>query len=243
MKKRPSLSKITLLTGMHLPRELESVRRRVAATKGGARQMVRALLATNLQAGALSKILLSFPEKKQLLLAHTVQELVKADDLRSLESIVQRTRLDVRRVANMPLGRRDYTSLNIAAYYGSPRCCKYIISQGGDVNYTNSHGEDLQMTITQGEKDMVAFAPENAIFVRERFRLVKKFIVERQQFLQLQAERGTVSYRPRRPRRITAGLKILAWWRRLRPPRRGPAPPQSGAGSAGVWGRAAALRL
>ena len=89
---------------------------------------------------------------------------------------------------------------------------RFLVTQGADVNYTNSHGETLVETLANGEADAISAEPSNAIFVRERFRLCRKCIRDRHQFLVRERLRGIVDYRPRRPRRVDAALKIWSWW-------------------------------
>ena len=150
---------------------------------------------------------------------HVLHQCARYDDLRTLELVFgQVYRCNPpSRVLDAPLGRHSYTPLCIAAYNGSPRVTKYLISQGADVHYRNSHGEDLHENLDAGEADAVTRSPQDAIFIRERYRACRNFIRVRQDYLAREAVRPPVDYTPRKPRRIVAAGRIWAWWKRVRP--------------------------
>ena len=116
-----------------------------------------------------------------------------------------------------PLGRRNYTSLCVACFHGAEQCVKFLVSQGADVGFRNDHGETLDDCVAAGEAEAVERSPDEAIFVRERFRRTRSFIDARKRFLERQRARGPVDYYGRaRPPRIAAALRILHWWRAAR---------------------------
>jgi hypothetical protein len=192
------------------------------------RAMVDCILRSSMRERDLRWALRELPRNRKVVMTHTLHNCVARDDLRTLESLLPRVqgarnqrnqRQDVQMpdIVNAPLGHRDYISLCIAAYNGSSQSVKFLISQGADVTYVNSHGEDLTGTLANGEHDAVEANPSNTIFTRERYRQCRKFIHERQDFLRMQAERGPVTYQSRCPPKVRAALVIWAWWKGHRP--------------------------
>ena len=152
---------------------------------------------------------------KKLILAHAAQWCAKHDDLAALEAVVPTNDTAMLRridIVDKPLGCHGYTALCLAAFNGSSRVVRYLIGAGADVTYINSHGEDLKTNLDVGEECAVAAAGENAVFVRERFRVARRHIELRRAYLEHQITRGPVDYTPRLPARIGAALRIWKWW-------------------------------
>ena len=180
------------------------------------RQRVNSVLQSSVPYHKLQAALRKIPRTPSVVNLYALHYLVAHDDLRGVEAVLVHRRPEsiLREVINAPLGRKDYIPLCVAAYNGSPRCTKFLIARGANVHFRNTHGEDLMTTLEAGEKDAVAGSPDNALFIHERFRQCRKFIQERQHFLERERTRPAVNYFARaRPPRIQAALRILRWWR------------------------------
>ena len=180
------------------------------------RHLVNAVLESSRSSRELRRALAGIPRNKMTVLKHVVHYCAHHDNLPLLERIIPSpTPAHMRPILHAPLGRHGYTPLCIAAYAGSDRMTRYLITQGADVNYTNIHGEDLATNLDMGEKQAIHNRPNDTIFIRERFRCCRTFIRDRQLYLQREAKRPAVNYTPRKPRRVTAAIKIWAWWTKL----------------------------
>ena len=148
-----------------------------------------------------------------------------SDDLKMCENIVRMIRSEemCQRAVNTPEGSHEYTPLCRAAYRGSQRMLKMLVSKGADVTYTNSHGENLVTTLETGRGDSVLRHPGNEIFIHDRFDQCLAYVKDRQRYVRLSKEREEKRERekntfvPFRPRRvIRAIVKLQRWWRRRR---------------------------
>ena len=150
---------------------------------------------------------------------YAVHRCAERDDIRLVESLFQQVNSPstVQRIVNSRESKLEYTPLCRAAYRGSIRLLKFLVAAGSDVNYTNSHGEDLLTTLEQGQNDAINQQPENAIFIRERFNQCHAFIRARRAYLIKKAEAAA---RPpvRRwvpQRKLRALVAIQRWYREL----------------------------
>ena len=149
---------------------------------------------------------------------YCVHRCAERDDIRLVESLFQHvnSRLTIERIVNSRESKLEYTPLCRAAYRGSIRLLKFLVAAGSDVNYTNSHGEDLLTTLEQGQNDAINQQPENAIFIRERFQQCHAFITARRAYLRRKQEAAA------RPpvqrwvpqRKLRAVIRIQRWFRR-----------------------------
>ena len=180
------------------------------------REMVDRIMKSSLTERDLREAFYALPRKPEVVDIYVLHTIATRDDLKLFEAFFVKGRGATYQIpVNAPLGKRQYTALNQAAYHGAERITKVIISNGGDVHYTNSHGEDLLATLDSGEAAAVQARPADELFIRERFRRTRKFIEERREYLQRQAQRPPVSYKPRPPpKRIAARLVLQRWWRR-----------------------------
>ena len=203
-----------------MPRHPSRIEQVVAGATGSMRARVAVVMASSLQHRELARALSQLGRNRKLVLGHAVQWCAVHDDLAAIEAVVPRNdtaSLRIVDIVDQPLGRQNYTALCLAAYHGSPRVVRYLIGVGADVAYVNSHGEDLARNLDIGEMHAVEANMDNAVFVRERFRVARRHIELRQLYLRRQCERATVDYTPRRPPRIRAALRVWAWWCRVRP--------------------------
>ena len=145
------------------------------------------------------------------------------DDLKLCEHIMRMIRSDdtCERAVNTPEGSHEYTPLCRAAYRGSIRMLKLLVSKGADVTYTNSHGENLLTTMASGRTENIEQQPGNDMFINDRFDHCLKYIENRQRYVQLSKERAVEkekkasTFIPFRPRRVmTAIVRIQKWWRK-----------------------------
>lgn len=200
-----------------------------AAAAGPTKARVAVVLKSSLRLGDVRRALSMLGKAHRVVLVHALHLCAQTDNLRLLEGIVPRATgagsMTIRDLVDQPMGRNDYAAMSHAAYNGSPRVARYLISQGADVHYVNSHGEDLTQNMDTGELEAVARCPSDEIFIRERFRQCRSFIAERRDFLNRQLRRGPVNYLPRRPRRVAAAFRIWDWWVRCRPARPSRPPP------------------
>ena len=202
-----------------MPRGPSRVEQVVAGATGSMRARVAVVMASSLQHRDLARALSQLGRNRKLVLGHAVQWCAIHDDLAAIEAVVPRNdtaSLRIVEIVDQPLGRRNYTALCLAAYHGSPRVVRYLIGVGADVTYVNSHGEDLARNLDIGEVHAVNADGNNAVFVRERFRVARHHIKLRQLYLRRQHDRTPVDYTPRRPPRIRAALRVWAWWCRVR---------------------------
>ena len=152
-----------------------------------------------------------------LVLTHVIHQIAAKDDLSLLESVFKFFKnVDPASIVNNPLGRKSYTALSHAAFNGSEKVTKYLITIGADVNARNYHGETLLDMLEVGEAESIEKNPKEAIFIRFRYAQCRRWIQERKTYLERQAHRS-VDYTPRLPRRIAAALKILRWWTSVKP--------------------------
>jgi hypothetical protein len=147
------------------------------------------------------------------------------DDLRLCEQIMRLVHNEdtCRRAVNTPEGSHEYTPLCRAAYRGSLRMLKLLVSKGADVTYTNSHGEHLLSTMIIGRQDSVERHRGNEIFVNDRFDQCLKYVEDRQRYVKLAKKREAekkktaLTFVPFRPKRVVkAVVAIQRWWRRKR---------------------------
>jgi len=147
------------------------------------------------------------------------------DDLKLCEQIMRLIRSEdtCQRAVNTPEGSHEYTPLCRAAYRGSLRMLKLLVSKGADVTYTNSHGENLLSTMTIGRKDSLLQHGGNEMFINDRFDQCLQYIENRQRYVKLTTEREAekvkkaATFVPFRPRRVMKAIvKVQRWWRKKR---------------------------
>jgi len=59
----------------------------------------------------------------------------------------------IRSIINTPLGRNGYTPLCRAAWAGSERVMRFLVRMGADIEFKNTHQEDIADCIRKGKED------------------------------------------------------------------------------------------
>ena len=145
------------------------------------------------------------------------------DDLKLCEHIMRMIRADdaCKRAVNTVEGSHEYTPLCRAAYRGSLRMLKLLVSKGADVTYTNNHGENLLTTLESGRKESLGHHPGNEIFINDRFDQCLKYVKDRQRYVELsktremEKEKNAATFVPFRPRRVVKAIvTIQTWWKK-----------------------------
>jgi hypothetical protein len=148
---------------------------------------------------------------RALVNTHILHFCAHNDHLSLLELLIGKK--NIQGIIDRQLGKHDYTALEIAAYRGSLSMIRYLITQGANVMFINSHGENIQQCIDTGEYAAISHRPADTMFTRYRFEQCRRFLLNREQYVNAQIGRD-LSFTPRVPRTLyNAGVKILNWWR------------------------------
>jgi len=121
---------------------------------------------------------------------HALHIFAEKDDIRMTERLLKQVS-DANReeMANSTQGQHEYTPLCRALYSGSISLVKVLVAAGGDVNFSNGHGEGLEAALEVGRAAAIERLPESKLFIEARFTECLKFIEERREWLLRQAER------------------------------------------------------
>lgn len=150
--------------------------------------------------------------------AYAVHRCAEKDDIRLCEALLRQIRNEdvIKRIVNTHESRSEYTPLCRAVFRGSVRMIKFLVSQGADVNFINSHGENLMNALDAGQEEYEKTQPDNSIFTRDRYTQCRNFITQRQRYLQMLAARKEQPPPKRwKPRRQHA-IVIQQWFRKVR---------------------------
>ena len=152
-----------------------------------------------------------------LLRTHALHQACGRDDATLVEFLLKNLPDTSREVLiNSPLGTHSYTPLFRAAYAGSVRMLKYLISLGARSDYHNVHGEDVLSCIDVGLSTRCVENPDDEIFLKDRFDECKEYILKHRKQIDeksgLQDHKKT-AYVPKHVIKNRAASTIALFWR------------------------------
>ena len=119
-----------------------------------------------------------------LLRTHALHQACSKDDANLVEYLLKNISDDARdALINSPLGSHSYTPLFRAAYAGSVKMLKYLISLKARIDYENYHNEDVVSCLDAGFAICCKETPANAIFIKERFQDCKDYLLKHKEYM------------------------------------------------------------